>query len=299
MDGERESEARALGELYERLYGAQVRTVEFEDGVVPAGAPVLIGPEGVKATSLKRLIDEFRTQPERVQGTATIGDADSFLAHVARFAAERSAIFASADRKVPALVAVYDYSGKGAPAFHQHRARYACPLSEEWQAWAAKDGQAMQQADFAAFLEDRIGDVIVPPIGELDEFAALMQATFATPQKLLELARGLAITAELRVKQAVNLSSGAGSLQFEEVHAGEGGQPLTVPNFFLIAIPVFRSGPAYRIPVRLRYRVSGGKIVWFYNGHRADKVFDHAFDEIVHRVAEGSKLPVYVGAPEV
>lgn len=265
-------------------------------------ASIIVLPEGRHVESLQPLIDAYRKAPRRIKGEARIGDMDSFLAHVKRFGdVKGSGIFATPNPTAPVVVAVYDYSAPDAPAFHDHRARYAPQFSDEWKAWAAQNDKQISQADFASFLEDRIGDVIVPDTAGADsalqDFANLVQGSLATPQRLIELSRGLAVTAELRAKQAVNLSSGEITAQFEEAHVGEGGQTVRVPSLFVIAIPVFYAGPAYRIPVRLRYRLREGRIAWSYALHRADKVFQHAFDEIVAS-ARTSGLPVFVGSPE-
>src|SRR3546814_6529806 len=84
------------------------------------------------------------------------------------------------------------------PAFAQHRADYAFPLSEEWQAWHGADGKKMDMGEFAQFLEDRIVDVeAFTPMDDLSqhtrEFIGATGAKIATPSKLVELSRGLKI----------------------------------------------------------------------------------------------------------
>jgi hypothetical protein len=75
-------------------------------------------------------------------------------------------------------------------------------------------------------------------------------------------------------------------------------KPVKVPNLFLIGIPVFEGGPLYRIPVRLRYRLAGGRVTWIVRRYRPEAVFKDAFDEALARIGEATGLPVLRGAPE-
>lgn len=62
-------------------------------------------PSGISLHSVKKYIDEWRTEPERRQGTAQIDDLDSLIRHASRFMNEDSALFARRDRKHPSLTA--------------------------------------------------------------------------------------------------------------------------------------------------------------------------------------------------
>lgn len=272
------------------------------------GVTIAAVPEGAELQSVKALLDEYRTAPERKKGTANLTDAASFIAHVNRFKDAHSAVFAVNDRSRPALIGVLNYheAAAGAPRFGDHRAAYAFPLSDEWKAWKAKNGVKMNQREFAEFLEDRIVDVLTPPdisqdvpgVDAIIELSRLLGGSFAGPSKLLDLSRGMAVTADHKVKQAVNIGSGEVSVQFEEEHKDGSGAPLKVPSLFMIGIPVFVSGAAYRLPVRLRYRIKDGSLIWFYELFRAEKAFDDAFNETCARVAKETGLPLFYGQPE-
>lgn len=273
-----------------------------------AGAPsVLSLPEGRKAQSIKAFLDEYLKAPERKKGTARLTTLDSFIAHVLRTKDEHSAIFAIDDPKAPKFVAVYDYNQKdGVPRFAQHRAEYPFPVSDEWKAWMEADDKPMKQPDFAAFLEDRIVDVLggdsAQPGNEVGErasaFAAVLGITLASPQKLMTLARGLTIKAGVLVTNAQNLSSGEMQITFAEDHKDENGNELRVPGGFAIAIPIFRGGAPYKLPVRLRYRREGGQILWIISLYRTDESFHHALKEAIEKTEHDSGLPVFAGAPE-
>lgn len=289
--------------------------------------PVLVLRDGAgspKCYSLKVYADEYRAHPERRSGTAEMLDLSSFIAHANRFKDVDSALFGNNDRSAPSLLAVLDYHERvnipfaaletepaaqpiaPSPRFGKHRTFYKFPLSDEWTAWHGHDGKPMGQADFAAFLEDRIGDVIPPPVDDgggeatdaMSQLGRLLGGSFASPSRLLELSRGMQVHQGEKVRNAVNLSTGEVQVTYEAEHKDAAGAPLKVPNLFLIGIPVFRSGSPYEVAVRLRYRVREGTVAWHYQLYRADKVFDHAFQEAAKQAADETGLPLFIGKPE-
>lgn len=308
------SEAEAIIAFAKARCEPQVLKLEDPCGDIGEHMPVLLGSDG-RASSLKGLIDEWRARPVRRKGCATATTLASFVELVNRDRGDNSVIFAD-DGADPSLTAVLNYHGAGGAdeeaSFLDDRVRYAFPLSEEWKAWTAKDGEPMGQGAFAEFLEDNLLDIGEPgSAGAITEaFCRSLGVTLAGPQKLLGLSRGLSIRVEQKVAQIVNLQTGEGRLTFEETHREEFGGALTVPAAFHIRIPVFRGGAIYSIPVRLRYRASAGKITWFYEIHRAELFLQDAVNDalvVVRRAEEhevpgeapGCGLPVYLGSPPV
>lgn len=301
------SDANAIANLVLNHARAQVL-----DPIKPTNgaATVALIPTGMKVENLGPIVEATRMAPIRRKGTAKLASIASFIDHANRFKDADSIVYAEpdqlAEKPKPRLLSVLDYhraGGEGDPRWGVHRGLYEFPLSEEWRAWMAADGKTLEQAHFAEFIEDRIGDVLPSPdaVDPADNLARIMrefQTTFATPAKLMELSRGLKINEVSQVANVVNLSSGEGQISWTSEHQDAQGQPMKVPGAFLIAIPVFFAGPAYRIPVRLRYRKAGQKIVWTLLLYRPEITFRHAFDEAVELVAEQTKLPVLHGTPE-
>lgn len=264
------------------------------------GVKVIARPDGVQIESIKDLVDEYSTAPERKRGTAELADLDSFIAHAKRFADEHSAIFADTTPAAPSLLSVLDYHepGKGSPRFGSHRGRYAFPLSDEWKAWQKSDGATFDQKAFAEFLEDRIVDVADPEkAGDgIKALVAQIGTKLAPAARLLEVARGLTIHVNERVTQAFNTNTGEASIMYASQHDEQ--TKVGVPGAFLIAVPVFRNGPRYVVAARLRYRVNGGSIVWFYQLQQAAKRFEDAIADACTLAREGTGLPLFVGKPE-
>lgn len=268
------------------------------------GERVLVLPSDLEAQSIKPYLDEYRTAPERRTGTAHLGDLDSFIAHTARFADEHSALFASPNPKSPSLTAVLDYhekTDKGAPRFGTHRGVYAFPLSDEWLAWTGQNAKPMDQRRFAEFLEDRIIDILSVASGTSGAMAQALadsiQVTFAPAGRLLEISRGLSIKVGAKVTSAQNLATGEVQISYVTTHEDD-AHGMKVPGAFLIGIPVFRNGDGFQIPVRLRYRLNDGVLLWYYELHGADRIFDAAFRESCEKAALATGLPLYVGTPE-
>jgi len=291
----------ALLEEVKRHHEPDVRTfAEPEEGE----SRVLIVPEGMAVHEIEKFIAPYRARPLRRRGTAKIRDIASFCAHANAFKDANSAVFAVPDRSQPRLIAVYNYNERGGvddvdPRHGDHRAELALELSKQWQAWSAFDGKAMDQGTFAAFLEDNIQDVMLVDGPHIKELAELLEARVGGPSSLMKLSRGLQVSVNTTVRNAVTLATGEVQVLFVEEQSADGGGPITTPNLFFLNIPVFTGGDAYQVGMRLRYRLAQGKLQWSYHLYRADQVFDDAFKGIVDKARTECDLAVYTGEPEV
>lgn len=286
---------------------------------VRSTVPLLAVPNGTSMVSIKKLLDEYATKPDRRTGTDTVQDLATLVEWTNRHCDDGTVVFCDTTRDAPKLLTIVDYhhavteempNGDDAARFRAFRALYNFPLSEEWKAWKAVDGKVMDQADFAEFLEDRVLDLIAPDLSQDSEgvetkklppkvaqLLGLLGGRCALPQDIITLSKGLSITANARTAQRVDVNTGEGALMFDEQHVGEGGQKISVPKLFLICIPVFDKAPFhYRIPVRIRYRLSGG-IKWTFTLFGADDVIDTAIKEAAEHVKEGTELPLFYGTP--
>jgi len=277
------------------------------DPTLPDVVEIAQVPSGRKLESIKKFLDEYRIAPERKAGTSRLTTIDSFVTQVNRSKDKNTVIFADVeDRKAPKLIAVFDYNEAG-PAgsahFGRHRAEYRYPVSVEWLAWTAPR-ENIGQVEFAEFLEARIMDVLDPASldqetrGTLAEFVGHLGIRLASPQGLMELSRGLTVHANHTVAQHVNVGTGEAQIQFKEEHQDAAGAPVRVSGGFAIGIPVFRGGPVYQIPVRLRYRVKDGQVRWTLQPQRLDIVWDDAINESVNNVTTKTDLTTLFGTPE-
>ncbi|MBP2147968.1 DUF2303 family protein [Xanthobacter flavus] len=239
---------------------------------LPPELPIVWDPRKGEFMAVKSYAEQFRLKPARKVGTAKALTLESFIALANRHKTEHTAVFADTSWHKPGFTAVIDYhdNTSGGPADNgKHRIQYDFPLSEEWKAWVKLDGEPMSQVDFAAFLEDHIQELCSPTEAEKNTLERDFVTTVATPAEVVQLSRGLQVHIASQVKNAHTLQTGAGQIQWQEEHQTADGKPLTVPGIFLLNIAPFFMGEPVRIPVRLRYRVSG-KITWFYQIFRPD-----------------------------
>lgn len=290
-------------------------TVEGNGGERYA-VPSVLFPDGRYELLPLKTLEEYTDQPMFRRGTATMTSLDSFIAHLNRFGDGDSAVFANDDHASPSLLAVLDYNRKdtlpgedGGENVHgdyrhgKHRTRFAFPVSDQWKAWHAMNGNKMGMADFAAFLEDNVLDVAdVETTPESAKRFVEMNGgvnRIADWSVLNTLAKTLTIYESAVVSEAVNLSSGEGQLTLKADHDTEvAGVKATIPTMFFVAIPIFREGVIYRLPVRLRYRKTGAGVVFWYELWRADRAFDDAFREAVAKVDAETEAQVFFGSPE-
>lgn len=264
---------------------------------------VVFAPSGETAHHLEKFLAPLRMAPRRRAGVSTIETIDSLIDIVNRFKSDDSAIFGQIEPS-PKLVAVFNYHPQGfdyeAAHFGDHRAQYSFPLSDEWVAWNDKNEEWFSQGEFAEFIEERILDVspVAPSAGALLAIAQLLGGSYATPNVLLELSRGLTIYEGSTVKNVVNTATGEAKIQFETTHSTQDGKALDIPKLFAIQVPCFKNGPLYQIAARLRYRKQGGTLLWSYALYREEKVLEAAFDEALERVKVATSTPLYRGEPE-
>jgi uncharacterized protein YfdQ (DUF2303 family) len=304
--------ADAIREI-ERLVNAEAPVIMEErefGGVKGIFGSIYKGPDkGWENFEVKYFVDKWRTAPERRTGTAKALTLASFVDLVNRHKDESSAVFADFISPQPSLTAVIDYHRHApaveekeppvnSPRFCQHRVSYAFPLSDEWKAWFAASGRWMQQGEFAAWLEDRLPELANPDAEETELFSTTMLTTVAAPNQIMGLSRGLAINVESAVGQTLTLQSGESSVTFSEKHTDAQGQPVKIPGGFILSIPLFEGGEPRRVPVRLRYKKEGQKIVWSFALWRAKDVVRAALDVDLATVAAETGLPVYQGSPE-
>lgn len=297
---------KALRELADDA-GSEIVHIKLDEPAVglPTTVPAFLNRATGRVDDVSPLFEKFRLFPKQKLGTAHVTAAESFIDLTNRHKTPASALFANTlDWKKPSLTAVIDYhrtneTGSGDADWLKHRVVYDFPLTDEWQAWIARDGKIMEQEDFAEWFEEHLPELSSPDSQEAEDFLANYGLKVAYPNEILALTRGISVHVESRVKTNITLQSGEGEITFEEEHKdGRTGVKLAVPGMFILSIKPFRMGNACRIPVRLRYRVSGGGVKWFFKMLRPE---DYVTQEILRdceRAASETGLPLYHGAPE-
>lgn len=291
---------------------ARTQVVGIDDPRDGTQARLALGIDGKVEAIPADLWDDYRLFPLFRTGTATLTQLPSFIAFVNRHKNESSAIFTNDSLTAPRLTAIFDYhdiegQSPNNAANCEHRASYAFPLSEEWKAWFGTNAKPMDMPAFASFLETHIVDVSDDGIEAWNDqakaFAKANRATsdgaIASPTRLVDLSLKFRIYETAESCEAVNLVTGETEFTFVSEHKGADGKPVSFPKLFSIVIPIFaRSSVYYRLIARLRYRISNGKPVFWYELWRADLTFESAFNDAIEQVRDGTSLPVFFGSAE-
>lgn len=277
----------------------QLPTEGLGKGFPPIVPIVIDRREGKSITGLKTLIDQYRVDPDEVIGSAETTTLQSFIDLVNRHKNEGSAVFGKTAWPQPALTAVIDYHGeKAAARWGRHRIRYAFPITDEFKVWIEKNGKPMDQATFAAFLEDHAAELSAAYPPEAAEYETLFKERFANPIELIALSRNLEVFVNAKVKQGVRMQTGERVVEFVEEHMNGKGEKVEIPGIFMVSVPAFVDGQNVRIPARLRYRIAGGEIQWFYQLYRWQFWLRGQVKDDLDTVKQKTELPTFEGSPE-
>lgn len=298
---------------------------EFITNPEDRGPHLISMPEGrrVEDVTAQHLAALEFFKPLRRTGTARLQELDSFTAWANRFKGDSSAIFAHADMREPTLTCIVDYHAEGAPAEGaedatarrcKHRAVYPFPLSDEWKAWAGVSGRALDKDEMGEFIEAQARDIMDPTPGilaadpdakgladweiRLINLARQIEGRYGQLGQLLAMSRRFQVHETSDLTVTTNRDTGEAQIQFLSEHKDADGAPLKVPNLVIIAIPVFRGGALYRMPVRFRYRKVGAAVKFTLSIYNPEKAFDAAFREAAQATAEATELPLFYGQPE-
>lgn len=291
---------------------------------------IVAKPAGREIVDLTNMIsahsEAYRFQPPRRTGFASFVTLASLIEWINRHKGPETVVFANDDPEGPSLKAIINYHEAGAPqidiwsgqceptARHcDHGATFAFPLSREWKAWNKVSGFWLEKDDLAHFIDDRAQDVLAPSpaltqrkVGDASEAweKALVEAAIRLDGKFGDHARLYAISRSFTVNETSNITvktnqdTGEGVVNFESEHRDEKGKPIALPSLYVIAIPIFKDGPLYRVLVRFQYRKSGPNLKFRLMLHDGERAFDDAVREALNEVATKTEAPVFVGSPE-
>lgn len=276
-----------------------VPTEGLGDGLPPSVPIVVDRRNGKGLSAIDDLVEKYRLSPERRDGTALVTTLQSFIDLVNRHKGDGSAVFAKTGWPEPALTAVIDYHAlDGAPRWRKHRIRYTFPVTDEFKVWIDNNGKAMEQAVFAAFLEEHAAELSAAYEPEQAKYENLFKEKFAAPNDLISLSRSLEVFVGARVKRQERLSSGERTVEFVEEHTDTKGEKVEIPGLFMVSVPAFVDGEAVRIPARLRYRIQSSSIHWFYQLYRWQFWLRDQVKNDLDTVKQQTGLPTFEGSPE-
>lgn len=157
------------------------------------------------------------------------------------------------------------------------RSRKSC------EGWIGKNKSNMNQADFATWLEDNLGDIANVP-------------NMPTGAQMLTMALAFEANAEKRLKSRINLQSGGVRFEYVEDEDKDTRTSMEVFQRFTLGLPVFEgSSDAYPVEARLKYRDSGGKVSFWYELIRPDKAFKTAVQSALDEIKDATGFMILHG----
>lgn len=249
------------------------------------GIPFVVVPDGYKMADIEKLMP----QPFRKRGNVIVTDSAGFIFYTSKHG-ERDCciIYAAIDSEKShfSLVAVINDHGDDGPYWRDHRCTFSPKLSLEWARWAGRNKATMSQTEFAAYLEENLPDIASVP-------------GMPTGTEILAMALGFEANADKRLRSKINLQSGGVQFEFVEDETKDTRTRMQVFERFTIGIPVFDgSQNAYPVEARLKYREKDGKVTFWYELIRQDRVFKAAVTDELNRIAEATGFDIISGKPE-
>ncbi|MFW8567032.1 DUF2303 family protein [Orrella sp. 11846] len=230
-------------------------------------------PDGFRIHDLEK----FEDSPYRKTGDVVMEDASSFVRYFNAHATEHSQIYAKVNP--PRFIGVLNDHEKIDAGWRDHRVTYSCPFSTEWKEWTAKDKDVMNQADFAAFIERNLLDIVKPSGAEM-----------------LEISRSLQAKKKVNFSSGIRLSNGEQELTYEEEIQGTTAKgKLHIPESFEIGVQVLEGGEPYAVECRLRYRINDANLVMWYELVRPHKIIEDAVAAVWARIETETNRQIYNG----
>ena len=281
---------------------AGVEVIDVTEHVDTADAfgpvPMLALPEAGGGTTTESVLAEvkawreFRRQrPDRREGTAQLGDFDSFCAHANRFKDPDSAIWISGDPSKPKFTSVLDYheavnppepemkalplaatastdpdyvhSRVALPRFGKHRGQYVPAFSDEWSLWTGANGKPLGQAAFAALIEKGARDIVDVEDSEDGPnaplaFAKWFYERFGGKLEIADFYASTRMLLDMSERLVITVEEKVGEVSSRSggsralILEGETRSEVVIPSALLLQLPIFRGGDLVQLPARLR-----------------------------------------------
>lgn len=240
----------------------------------------LVLPPGYDRHDLTAAIEKAAPTPRRKTGTVHLGDLPSFI-HFVQEQAHPSNCYIYADPEARTLTAVLNEHAPedtSEPGWRDFRAVFRAELSREFDTWFAHNKKPKEQEEFAVFLEDNIADV-------------------HGGDDLLNVALTLQAKTEVNFSSHRRLDNGQVQLSYTEtIDARAGAGALEIPREFDLGLRLFKNGDGYKLRARLKYRLGGGKVKFWYELDRPENAIEDAFKGYVAQASQ-TGFAVLIGKP--
>lgn len=243
-------------------------------------------PQGYKIHNLENLLPK----PTRKRAEVTTTDTSSFIFYTKKHGSlDNATIYADIDAEASRfhLVAVINDHGSDIDAqqWRDHQCKFQPAQAVEWKRWLSRNKQHFSQIDFAAWLEENLSDIA-------------SVAGMPSGADILKMALGFEANSDKKLRSKVNLQDGGVQFEFVDDSTQETRTTMQAFERFTLGLPVFDgSTSAYPLDARLKYREKDGKLTFWYELIRPDRVFKTAVTDELTRIKEITGFPIISGTP--
>lgn len=269
--------ARIAGEM-NALAAAALTPFEVQ------GARFVVLPPGYQQQDITSAVEKAQLAPARKRGTVQVKDVVSLLQVLTDQAIQgaKEAGYVYADPDTRTITCVFNDHRAGA-GWRDHRVAFKAEYTPEFQRWMENNGasKAKGQGEFAEFIEDNLADIQEPHA-----------------QQLLEVATTIEASSGIEFKSAKRLQDGQVQLTYNETIDAKAGAygAMSIPKEFTLGVRIFKNGGGYLLKARLKYRLHGGSVKFWYELDRPERAVEDAFAGYVTEVREKSGYAVLLGA---
>lgn len=233
--------------------------------------------------------EKYLAVPRRKKGLVRLHDTASFVGYVKRHGSLTTCtVWCKADYAAGeiAFTAIINDHGEGDndQRWRDHRAVFSPDFSAEWSRWNGRNGSAKSftQFDFACFIEENNKDIV---------------AKDGSPSgaQMLEMALNMEANQDVKFKSAIRLQNGGVSLNYVADDDHQTVTRMQLFERFTLGMPVFWNGDPYQIDARLRYRVRDGKLTFWYELIRPDKILEAATTTMITEIQGQVGMPFFFG----
>lgn len=227
--------------------------------------------------------------PRRKKANVSLNDDASFISYLKRHGSLASAtIWCEADyqRGIVAYTGIINDHSEDVDGqqWRDHIAKLTPAKSVEWQRWTGKNSQRFGQSEFACWIEDNMGDIATAD-------------GFPSGTAMLTMATNLEIAQDSMIKSAIRLQSGGVRMEYVDDSNAETVKSMEVFSRFALGLPVFWGGAAYMLEARLKYQLKAGRVDFWYELNRPDKVLEDAAKTLTATIQGQTGLPLFHGKP--
>jgi uncharacterized protein YfdQ (DUF2303 family) len=230
--------------------------------------PMVVIPEGYKVEDLSKYLDF----PLRTIQDIKLATLKSFSVYLEMFKTDATTVFCD----VPAsqFYCIVDYHRKGNPNNCSHHFRYNPKLDDRYINWKENKNKAMDQKEFATFIENNLDDIVLPSgadvLGMITTFKVIKDVTFSSD---------------------VTLRTGEFNFTFSEKNQKG---TVDIPETIVIKVPIYEGFDTVSIEIKTRYTLKDGSLSLYYDIPKIKQIEKNYFDEIVDMVAEMTETNVFM-----